>query len=77
MFAVVCVCAYDNEIASVNAFDTYKKAFEFMDKEATESYNEMKDCNSNIAIEFYGQRVDIIVNGNLDYFWTVEYIEFN
>lgn len=76
-WAVVCVCAYDNEVASVDLFDNYKDASRFMKSEAEESYEEMKEYNANIHMENCGQYAEIVINGDADYFWTIESVNIH
>lgn len=71
-WAVVCVYAYDNEVTDVDLFDNYEDAYKFMQSEATESYKKMKEYNAEIYIENFGQYVEIVNSGDVDYFWTIE-----
>lgn len=72
MWAVVCVCAYDNEVSSVDLFDSRKEASGFMTNDVNESYDEMSEYNADIHMENYGDGAEIVINGSVDYFWTIE-----
>lgn len=71
-WAVVCVCAYTNEVTDVDLFDNYEDAYKFVQSDAVESYEEMKEYNDNIHMDNCGQYVGIVVNGITDYFWDIE-----
>lgn len=71
-WAVVSVCAYDNEVADVDLFDNYEDAYKFVQSDAAKSYEEMKEYNADIYMNNYGQRVEIVINGSTDYFWDIE-----
>lgn len=71
-WAVVCVCAYDNEVSSVDLFDSYEDASKFMESEAAELYDEMKEYNENIHAEIFGSGAEIVIDGSTDYFLTIE-----
>lgn len=71
-WAVVCVCSYDNQVSSVDLFDSYEDASKFIGSDAAESYDEMKEHNANIYMENCGQCAEIVINGSTDYFWSIE-----
>lgn len=71
-WAVVCVYAYNNEVTDVDLFDNYEDAYKFMQSEAVESYEEMKEYNENIHAEILGSGAEIVIDGSTDYFWTIE-----
>ena len=73
-WAVVCINQYDGGVASVDLFEKYDDAKEFMRKDAEETEAEIKENDSNYYtfIDDFGQSICLYVDHEINYSWAIE-----
>lgn len=72
-WAVVCINQYDCDVQSVDLFESYESAQEFMQNDADNTYNDVvannDDCDA--CIQDYGQSVTLYVDNEPENCWCI------
>lgn len=73
MLAVVCVAAYNYTLLSVHLFNDFDKAAQFVREEAAATYEELSQDEENVSVHCNSGYAEVVVNGNVDYFWDTAF----
>lgn len=73
-WAVTCVNRYDCDVSSVDLFDDYESAYEFMEKDCNDTRDELFDDlegRANIDIDNFGEYMTIYIEGIPELSWYI------
>lgn len=73
-WATVCINQYDGGILSVDLFEKYDDAKEFIHKDAEKTEVEIKENNSgyDTFIDDFGSFITLYVDDEINYSWSIE-----